>query len=770
MQLPADADLAAAVEASDRSPVIKLEVDWDKDGLYAHPLSNLTSVVDSAQVQRDISGTLPASITLVEGYSAAKMTVQLSGLRPGDLQSIAVLLAPWQGWSTWFFRGRVDVPIRLWATVRKPSGVETQIQQFAGRVKDFTIDSGSRSVTLLCGDLSEDINKPITLPLGGMPNQGQAISRTQDYRMNSQWVIDYVLRQNGLYATPSPHADCIYSATMHGSLVPEIGFHYSMITGLGSITEDHAVVTAARTPGIVACGGSDTFVASAVARAAHAFRPQPGAVWTVEFDARVRQGLHPEVDGTVVAISSGRGAFVGTSMGVRLWKGELWVDFYNAGVKAIAYAGPTTTAYETWHEVKVTVEFGTPMTNSAIHFKLGTTTSTLTGVNLGALSSSPDVFAWATVTTQVPFPVSDLQVTEGGTSVWHDLPNWTPQCYIDPGLNEFNTLPIEENKPSWQLLKEVAGAEFGVIGFDEKGFFSFRNRDTVRRQGLDLDKTLSVEKTVKGLRVSERLESVRNVIQFETAERWITINKYSTVYTADTGADMVAPPGVTRLVVQLTEPCWLNDGLNLTRYTTANWNAQNPTAGFVALNTSSGAEATAVAIAVYALPDGRSAQIDIVNNETVPIKFATTDGKQAFRVDGSVFVNDARITTEYRRTSSILTFGERSYSVPNSVWHQRPRGVQRIAELLLKDLKRPVPIVEQIPCVGDPRLQLLDTGDLLDPAGTGHVYVVIEGITRTFSRSEGLTDQLTVRPYSAPDAWILGHSQWSVLGQTTVPG
>lgn len=50
MQNAGDTALATAVDSADRYVIHKLEVDWNRDGLYTHALSDLTSVVDRKSV------------------------------------------------------------------------------------------------------------------------------------------------------------------------------------------------------------------------------------------------------------------------------------------------------------------------------------------------------------------------------------------------------------------------------------------------------------------------------------------------------------------------------------------------------------------------------------------------------------------------------------------------------------------------------------------------------------------------------------------------
>jgi hypothetical protein len=776
MQNAGDAQLAAAVDSSHRYVVSKLEIDWNQDGLYAHALSNVTEVVESVSVERTVTGALPASVTLVEGFSAAQMNVQLGGKRPGDLATVATLLAPWKSSGVLFSKGKVNIPIRWWATLRGADGSVNLMRQFTGRITEFTVDSGARTVSLVCLDKRLDVDKRITLPLGGLNNEGQALVRTQDFRINSQWVIDYVLRQNAIYATPPPRSDTIYSATCHGSLIPELGFHTTLVPS-GECTEDDVNWVPGRFPGMIAYAGTPRFRCVTNARATGSFRPTPGQSWTIQFDAifpDTPSTLIPSTPGTedtIVVVGSGRGLWVGNSMSVRITDRRVFVDFWVGTVRTVISGGPTALTSGTWQEVKVSVEFGSgTMNNSTIKFKIGSLTGTNVGVDLSALGTTPAIHTWAHVLVQCTWPISDLQINPGSDSTWYDLTTWTPQCYIDPGLNEFNVLPIREKVDSWELLKEVTGAEYGVMGFDESGVYSFRNRNSVRRQGLNLNKTLHADKSLKGLRVTERIESVANVIQIQTAEMWKDLSQYRTVYDVSGSADFAVPPGTTQIFVTLTEPCHMFDDIAQTNYTSANWDSINPTSGFCVVRSDTNVDATSVTVDAFQMPDGRTAFLNINNGLSVPVIFKTTTGNPSFRLSGLIFITDAAVVTEFRRQSSIDIYGERPFALPPSDWLQRPRFLEPLALSLLKDLKRPIPIIEQIPCVGDPRLQLLDTADLNDPAGMGEVYVIVDGISRQYSPQTGLEDSLTIRPYSAPGAWILGHQQLSILAQTTIPG
>lgn len=68
----------AAAEA-DRVPVFGLWADWDGDGSYDHPLSELTPVVTEFTVDRSLSSELPDDIGIVSGTAATSLDVTLAG-------------------------------------------------------------------------------------------------------------------------------------------------------------------------------------------------------------------------------------------------------------------------------------------------------------------------------------------------------------------------------------------------------------------------------------------------------------------------------------------------------------------------------------------------------------------------------------------------------------------------------------------------------------------------------------------------------------------
>lgn len=778
MQLAGDTALATAIDAPVRVIEAVFKVDWNRDGLFSHALSDLSRYVDSVRPERDLEGALPAETTLAEGFVSASMTVSLSGRRLSDGVPIARLLSPWYVAGPLYGRGRPMTRVTLDLVVRRPDGSTVTMRQFTGVITSCAVKAGDLSVTLTCRDDAENIRKPITLPIYGQFDTFTLLAPTNDYRINSHSVIDYILRQNKIYQSPPAQVGCFLSVPGHGSMLPEIGFNGGVASVLakGACTEDHP----SWVPGHygIAQAATPQFTGSWGARCGGPFNPTPGSRWSFQFLAKFGNvdAQHPSHDGTVLWFgSSGPGS--GTSVRIGLHKGAfagfVWVAFDNDAVNIATVTGTPAVSTDAWHLVSIGVTFGSPLSASSVVFDIDGTTSTqsvsLTGLPTApAVDRNPLAWWWA------PVPVQNIQACRVTLTNFSDhwyTKTFVSQCDLDPGLNETDTLPAARGVDSWDLLKEVVQAEFGVFGFTEQGRPFFRNRDTVRRQNLSVEKQITAVKALKDVTLTENAEGIRNAIAVTAARRWI--NKGSSVFKADGVDDFNVPPGLNEYTLFMREPAQVQGGQQFASANTAAWNTFEATTlgGFLANNPFTNADTGGVFVAVYPNADNLSFNVAINNTNTYPIRFCTTDGKPAFRIVGFT-VGDGPATEQvYRRQSSIDAYGERALDLKGSAWAQRHRFMQPVALGLLKDLKRAVAVLDRFPIVGDPRLQLGDTVELDDPDGLGGpTLATVVSIVRSFETGEGLTDQLGVLPFAAAGTWILGHPTRSVLGLTTILG
>lgn len=789
MQLAGDAALAAAVASDYRTIVYRFEVDWNRDGLYSHALSDLTDTVTELVTQRDTNSSLPPEATLIDGYLAARMDVRLGVRRPTDEATITELLSMWRTDSSLFGVGRTGVSVRASIGHRLPDGTETLPRQFTGQISEFRVDSSSRTVSIVCLDPAAKVKKSIDLPGFALaPNSVKSAGLNLFLKQNNQWVIDYVLRQNGYYMTPPMASDqyTFYSATLHGSPVPERGFQPWFWIGEGSLPEDSQPYGPGRPGWGLAWGGRNWYgVIQARARATD-FRPISGRRLTIQCQVDTTQagGSTFSSSNWLVEYSSGNGYLVGTSV-------RVGVDVLRRIVLEISTEGSVVGAWllgtlpTGWADCWVNIFFNGA--NSEVR------SSVLGGtglIDLSGLPSNPATSTYPHVYTFAQLPMHDLQITNQ-TAISlaqsrYDVGTWVPQADIDTSLNDITGIPLRRGANSWELLKEIVGAEYGLVGFTESGRPFFKNRDTVRRGTLTTVKEATDAKEITGLSMAEREDAIRNAVTYTYARRLITgpadnPKSWSVIYSLKEATELLLAPGVSTIQLVLDEPNARVDAyVTPTQFTTAQWiaeaNAEVTKHGFVT-TTPDGVAVTSGITCTSVLPMNPASlgpdKIRLTFNNTTNsyVQFKTTDGQPALRIRGNAHFSSPDVSVTVRRDGSVAKYGERTFEIPRSDWHQLDSSLRRIADSLLRDLASPVPIVDQFSIVGDCRLQLQDALSVADTAGLGGpVFCSVTGIARRLtvdSTGAKLTDQLQVRPSAAPGKWILGHPTWGILGQTT---
>jgi hypothetical protein len=792
VQNAGDVDLADAVNADVRRIVYKVEVDWNRDGLYTHTFSNLTTVVKSIGVNRDINNSLPQETTLVEGFHAAQLTIRLGGTRPGDAQTIAHTVSMWRTDSVLFGQSRTGVPVRVYIGHRFWNGIEVQPQQFQGVITDCRVVSSAREVTLICQDPSDGMRAAIDLPGWAMPEMiskytgGSLVLKT-----NSQWVIDHVFRRNEYYMSPPCHAKTSFALTLHGSLAPERGHQAWFWIRDGGLTSEESPYLPGRPGWGLAWGGSSRWWAAVTYRSNFtnfAAAVNQTLVIQCQVNTDYADKVFPGQDGVLLSWSSGATYLSGSSWIVHITSTRrIMVNAYRDTSLVSSVLGPTLGTG--WQDMWVEIELGASLATSTYRWVGGTSTS----VDLSGLTN-PVTVLYNRIVLFAQLPMHDLQISDRtGLATQATIYNagaWTPEVDIDTGLNDVVGLPLRRGVNSWDLLKEVVAAEFGVLGFTEAGRPFFRNRDTVRRSTLTTVKTIDQVKVLSDFGLTERSGSVRNNVTINYASRFITgpndaYGVYEVIYALKDPSQFLLPPGATTVDVTIDEPNAIVDTNALTQFTTAQWN--DPASvigigdlkhGFVTVDTTGAAVTTGITATVLVpLSPQDTKQQDVlriifVNNTQSFVQFKTIDGHPALHVRGLKYFEGQTATLSYKRQGSITRYGERVLELPQSDWHQLPTSLQKVAVSLLKDLQTPVPVVDQIEAVGDCRLQLQDTVLVEDRGGLGGPMTCqVTGISRELTDlGDGkvkLTDRLSVRPLAAPGKWILGHPTWSILGQTT---
>ena len=675
MQLPSDTDLAAAVDSADRRPEHVLKFDWARDGGYAHSLSNLTAVADEVTVERSYEGTLPQECTLVEGFSAAQLTAKLSGQRAGDARDIALMLAPHRPDSPLFTSGLPITPVTSDMTLRTGVGTAPTMRQFTGSVTEVGIDSAARTVDIKALDGAEQLRAAVTLPLFAQLKSyrfAEAWNGRFDVRINSQWIVDYVLRKNNIYISPPPQTGCIYSVSGHGSMLPDVGGPTYLFYPFGSITES----TPLYRQGVfgLAINGSQDFAQVVLSMMSAPYYPATGRKYSYQFQVywdgagKLPPGA---TDGTVLVAYTGRTFPEGNYIAIGInTSGQLfftvtnWVNGVQGNSNTVTFVSTLSVG---WHSIGIELFY-----NGASSTVRSYVDGALGGTNAIDMTQWHSTSAFIAENGGVVLlgtrPIQCVQIcdatgpTDGAT--FYNAATFTPQADVDAGLNEFNGTPDIAGADSWDVLKQVAAAEFATVGLTETNRFFFRNRDTIRAQNLTVEKTINASKALKSLKVSEGAASIRNEISWPVAPRYISDNKV--VYATASTSEIVAP-GNTSIVltVELPERALIIPG-NMFQTDTTNWNAADASHlhEFVAVNVETYVEAPNGS--VFVLPwrvDDTHVRLRIINGNAYGVIFSTTDFKPAFSIGGNTFHTDSTVSVTYQRQSSITKYGRRVDSI-----------------------------------------------------------------------------------------------------------
>ncbi|GAA2774128.1 hypothetical protein [Saccharopolyspora taberi] len=734
MQYPDDIELAEAVNSRSRRFSARLMVDWNRDGLHDHPYSDLSKLVVEATTDRSMEGALPENATLIEGYSAAQLTVKLEGRRVYGEPNAAQLFAPYSTRSPLYNIPRKPVPVYYEIVVHTTTGLR-QVRQFTGWTREIVASSADGTATLRCLDFAEPLRAPITLPVWAHEQRAD-----EGRLINSQWLIDHILRRNGYFQSPPMVAECRYSATLHGAQIAETGHpdddsggpvyrwvqgRYGLALG-ASATEVHGSSMSgfANLPhtngltygfgGFFEVGGSNPGVSEVRA-------------W---YNTQDRLGLRITGAGQVQA-------FFVADTGTTTWT-----------VDGPMLSGPSRFAY-------VGVEATITASNMQIRFNIDGTVTTATGTR------------WAPASSNSHFANCELQRSAQCIQHWQSMtrtnnwswtPDFEPNSTLSSGLNLLSHLPDVVDESSWDVLKELVHAEFGTLFADEHNHVWFLNREDARQAKDTIDREIGPDQ-LQDVAVSDTSDAIVNCIAVSS-----TLGMYKDpvrVWEATNNDQLTFQPGSTTVTITDVENA-MSYFVDIPYWDDATWDrGDNPLRGFYPVHASNGTVAPNVTVSVTQISQ-RSFSYTVSNGNAYAIRLAdraNTDpnypGTPRLRVGGRGIVYWPTKKNLVTNQASIDIHGRRLWEIPNTRWAQSYSGQANIAASLLSELGAPLPVLDQVSIVGDPRIQLTDAIPIRDPDGLGdYILGQVTGIRQTLG-SNGLSADLTMRLLTPP-----GQGEW----------
>src|SRR5690606_34392448 len=136
-----------------------------------------------------------------------------------------------------------------------------------------------------------------------------------------------------------------------------------------------------------------------------------------------------------------------------------------------------------------------------------------------------------------------LYIPEDSDQRWSgEAPQASYAASLDKGLQDLTYLPIRDGDDAWEVIQDVAGAEFGSAFWDEKGVFRFWNAHRIRDLQTKVVRRLTLDE-VSGLQVTNSLDSVRNIWSVDAGRKKAV---YGTVYESRDPDEFLTPAGSIR--------------------------------------------------------------------------------------------------------------------------------------------------------------------------------------------------------------------------------
>lgn len=830
MQSHGGVDAEDAVLAAERRFFIDIKFDWDKTGAYAHYLSDLSEYVSAVKVDRSLSGSAPQELMLIEGSAAAELSVTLGGedaLRD-DLDFTGVF-SPYNGLSPFYNYDLVG------SEVKYRIGVETVIgiiwyDQFVGNVRTITPNRGSNSVTITALDRVEKLRVPVKFPSWSLHSYWMDRGWTKAQLAASHWVIDHCIRHANV--SPSPNSPWFgfppnfpwtgdprdqgpqFYLTGNGSHVPSVGWvdqarrqgyplsetGRAMYADVGMKNPDSSypnqpMALAAMANDSSGPGGFNNgldFYTSVTNTAELRYwaqdridQPGNGTYWMgFTLNANGASGGWWKLLGNT---SYAADFFIGWHRVVRfvLKEGSFRVEVRNR-VGTAPFPGQVTTwkAVPNQDHVQIDVIVNASDENN-IRVWTDVGGNIANDENIGAVTFDSNFDNHqGLIIVRHHAAISDVYWTARWVDVSVGLPSGAQFGYrkadylavLDEGLNQLTHMPATIYEDAWQVITEVAAAEYGSVFWDEHGVFHFWNRNTLLDKQATVVRELNID-DVSGLQITNSLDSVRNVV---TASSRMKTSDNAIVYSSSNPDELYVPNNTAarKLKIYIEGVESVNPN-KVTRFSTVpgapnQWDPNGQAEGYVVQFLKSG---------VWVEDDGATSGVDILpqldengnlvlyiwNGYGWPVRFATNSGSPALRVAGTFQTDNGEVAISVEDDDSIKKFGSRNLSVTGDWVQWQPETIDRLVGYLLPRTVTSIPTTDAIVIAGDPRLQLGDCVTVSDPSGLGEeIKLQIYGISREITSSGGLTDTLSVEMIQPPRIGIWDSAQYGLWDNTFI--
>jgi hypothetical protein len=708
MALDSTPELDAAVDSPEQQPRALVQISWDGSGDFDGAFDTITGY-ESVSLDRSVANSLPDQVSVITGEASAQATVKLAnGETLSELQDAAWFYSRLNEDSPLASYDRLDLPFRLQFGYRTSSGDET-IRKLTGSTTDLDVSVSEGEATLTAIDNRTVLSGPVNLP-AVVADEGD---ETRLPGLDGQWLIDYILRQNGFDVSPAIRNNCAVFVTFHGSAFPEVG--ELLIAWDSTDGIQHQVLEFI----------SDGFFAEALDAGpeVRATQDQGPNIWIRPYSfhpisTNTGDRVHAEMWAKVGSDSTGTFSFIAhtTQAHFILWEIEdgiisVSVKRNNTASTHQVSAPVLGNSDPEWFYVGLELEWTS--TGATVRLRVNDTTYT------GSVTSAMGIQmpAFNTVACLPDFPVEAWQITNLAPNVWRDT--FESEVHLDPSINKIFAVVDSSVPDSWQLLKEIASAELGTIHFDENGVFNFWSRQHwVSEDAQTVQKTVDISQQIKTIGYKDGIAQIANSVESPV-----------TAYTLGEAVDnlWVAPDNFVVVPGTSTTILDVDLGKAATGIITTFVPYYDPTRSWFEARLTPGGALDYSSVTVKAeIISAQKVRLTVNNTANSTRYLLESQQLPSIHLFGRPLLNVSESNTNpiVEDQTSIETYGLRQLKLAANKWRQDYSSARGIAQAVLSETAYPNPAVTAVRIVGDPRIQLGDRHQVNASAGLTGQYRV----------------------------------------------
>lgn len=554
--LTSSSTLNAAAAAYEQTITTQVFLDPSRTG---NPEAvDLTVLFESWEIDRTLTTDVPSASRMIVGYVSGEFT----GTALGSQTVIAgQRWSPYASGSVFFGKDPLNTAMRVKAGMVTSAGSELQ-PRFTGYLR--SISTQVDTVALDALDRNSQLLNDTTIPMLANSFKDTTVTPNRGTRpgLSANTIMDFALRQNGLYASPPPRAGCLLSVPGHGSLSPEPGYGV-VYTGVPNVTvtgifEEPTTTTETHDGSMVAFDHVGAFsggpfgdngksgVTPSVVPVCALSSPsdivgtyQPN---TAVYSDVFANGKSVTVEAWVYCPSTPPQGLSASDpiFGIRFVQSRISgsADSYHlAAVGLQANGSPyvsvgstfvraqgTASTTKGWTYFLARLTFGASSTSVSWRVNNQTVqTATVAAVPAPGANGTGGQFYINLCTNRVSTattwqtgertPFEALQVTtESGPASNY---GFVPTAYLDYSLNPLTVSPFSTTGRDTQtLLQDLTAAEFGLAYFDELGNFYFYNRARWGRSpGNTSQLTVTSSNQLETLAVTQNTDGIINDVE-----------------------------------------------------------------------------------------------------------------------------------------------------------------------------------------------------------------------------------------------------------------